>query len=82
MGFAIHPALIVLCVMLGAALMVTCGAGVHRMYGVRVEDRAHMVRSVEQESYMREVRDRNLEGLMHEGRRSHFKHPRPPVNRG
>lgn len=60
MGFQIAPALIIFLVILGAGAMVCCGFAIMRFYGGDVEDQSHWNnRSPEQDSYMREVRERN-----------------------
>ncbi|KAF2737226.1 hypothetical protein EJ04DRAFT_431394 [Polyplosphaeria fusca] len=72
MGYAIHPSLIVLLIMLGAAFLVAMGFGVSRIYGTTQD---HMLRpmSNEQAGYMREVRERGMQGLYWEGRRSQYR---------
>lgn len=60
MGFDIPPFLIVILVILGAGGLVICGAVVMRFYGSDdTQDTNYMNRSVEQDRYMREVRDRS-----------------------
>ncbi|KAF2120256.1 hypothetical protein BDV96DRAFT_642099 [Lophiotrema nucula] len=66
MGYAIHPSLIVLLIMLGAALLVAMLAGMIRMYFPAEEGMTFP--SNEQMEYMREVRERNLADLMATGR--------------
>jgi hypothetical protein len=64
MGFSIAPALIIFLVILGAGALVCCGFAVYRTYGGAPEDdstRFH--RSPEQDSYMREVRERSWRKL-------------------
>ena len=59
MGFQIAPALIIFLVILGAGGLVICGFAIMRFYGGdEAEDTAYMNRSVEQDRYMREVRER------------------------
>jgi hypothetical protein len=58
--------------MLGAAALVTCGYAVSRLRGNTEIPEAFKPRTPEQEEYMREVRNRNIGGLMYEGRRSHM----------
>lgn len=70
MGYAIAPSLIILLILLASAAIVTCGYAVHRLMGLSEPDNAYKPRSVEQEDYMREVRSRNIEALMSEGRRA------------
>ena len=68
MGFAIHPFLIVLLIMLGAAMLVVCGAGISRFASKREKDsNAFKERTVEQDDYMREVRARTIAGLAPQG---------------
>lgn len=69
MGYAIHPLLIVLLIMLAAALVVCMGFAVNRLF-VGEESDGLRPRSVEQEQYMVDVRQRNLAILAQEGRRS------------
>ncbi|KAF9695613.1 hypothetical protein EKO04_006601 [Ascochyta lentis] len=58
-GFQIAPALIIFLVILGAGALVICGFAVMRFWGGDNEkDTAYMHRSVEQDRYMREVRER------------------------
>ena len=59
MGFQVAPALIIFLVILGAGGLVICGFAVMRFYGgEEAQDTAYMNRSVEQDRYMREVRER------------------------
>lgn len=73
-GFAIAPTLIVFLVILGAGALVICGSAVMRFYGENGEDDSDRYnRTPEQDSYMREVRDRNwskLPNLVHQKQRS------------
>jgi hypothetical protein len=59
MGFQVAPALIIFLVILGAGGLVVCGFAVMRFYGGdEAQDTTYMNRSVEQDRYMREVRER------------------------
>lgn len=59
MGFQVAPALIIFLVILGAGALVICGFAVMRFWGGDEEqDTSYMNRSVEQDRYMREVRER------------------------
>lgn len=58
MGFQIAPSLIIFLVILGGGALVCCGFAVYRFWGPEVQDTNHMHRSVEQDRYMREVRER------------------------
>ncbi|KZM26219.1 hypothetical protein ST47_g2644 [Ascochyta rabiei] len=59
MGFQMAPALIIFLVILGAGALVVCGFAVMRFWGGDEEkDTGYMNRSVEQDRYMREVRER------------------------
>jgi hypothetical protein len=70
MGFSIAPALIVLIILLASFLLVILGYATHRLLGLGPEHNSYRARTVEQDDYMREVRNRNLRGIMGEGRRS------------
>jgi len=64
MGFDIAPALIIFLVILGAGALVCCGFAVYRFYGGEPEDDSRRFhRSPEQDSYMREVRERSWRKL-------------------
>lgn len=66
MGFSISPALIIFLVILGAGGLVVCGFAVARFYGGDIEDESsRYARTPEQDSYMREVRERNWSKLSH-----------------
>lgn len=66
MGFDIAPALIIFLVILGAGGLVICGFAVMRFYGGdEAQDTSYMNRSVEQDRYMREVRERTWGKLPH-----------------
>lgn len=58
MGFQIAPALIIFLVILGAGALVVCGSVVMRFWGGEAQDTSYTHRSVEQDRYMREVRER------------------------
>ena len=59
MGFDIAPALIIFLVILGAGALVCCGFAVARFMGGEPEDESSRFhRTPEQDSYMREVRER------------------------
>ena len=59
MGFQIAPSLIIFLVILGAGALVVCGFAVMRFWGGdEAQDTSYMNRSVEQDRYMREVRER------------------------
>ena len=64
---AIPPAAVVVLVMLGASALVVCGYAVHRLMGFG-DMPPDQHRSHEQDEYMRELRARNLTGLLREGR--------------
>lgn len=64
MGFDIAPALIIFLVILGAGALVCCGFAVARFMGGEPEDESSRFhRSPEQDSYMREVRERSWRKL-------------------
>jgi len=64
MGFSISPSLIIFLVILGAGALVVCGFAVMRFYGGDIEDESsRYARTPEQDSYMREVRERNWNKL-------------------
>lgn len=66
MGFDISPALIIFLVILGAGGLVVCGFAVMRFWGGNeAQDTSYMNRSVEQDRYMREVRERTWGKLPH-----------------
>lgn len=71
MGYPIHPLLITFFICLGIFALVVCAYAIHRLMGFENASRALASRSVEQDDYMRQVRSRNLDGLMAEGRRAH-----------
>lgn len=58
MGFQVAPALIIFLVILGGGALVCCGFAVYRFWGPEAPDTNYMHRSVEQDQYMREVRER------------------------
>jgi hypothetical protein len=68
MGYAIPPAAIILLILVGAGGCVCVGFAIHRLMGAADADHGYRARTAEQEDYMREVRTRNLHGLMVEGR--------------
>lgn len=70
MGYALHPVVIVLLILLGALGLVVCGYAVNRLLGIEDSSDGFKARTVEQDDYMREVRSRNVNGLMSQGRRS------------
>ncbi|KAH7128408.1 hypothetical protein B0J11DRAFT_270211 [Dendryphion nanum] len=81
-GYAIHPLLIVLLIMLGAAFVVACGAGISRFATKDKKDDAFKDRSEEQNQYMREVRARNVDGLVYQSSMGQQRQPnRPPYGR-
>ncbi|QDS77568.1 hypothetical protein FKW77_001371 [Venturia effusa] len=61
MGLA--PALIVFLVILGSAFLVAMGYAVHIRFGTKDEDKKRLQPLVEQEEYMRSVRQRNFNWL-------------------
>lgn len=64
MGFDIAPALIIFLVILGAGALVCCGFAVARFMGGEPEDESSRFhRTPEQDSYMREVRERSWRKL-------------------
>ncbi|KAF3041078.1 hypothetical protein E8E12_003509 [Didymella heteroderae] len=66
MGFQIAPALIIFLVILGGGALVCCGFAVYRFWGGdEAQDNNYMHRSVEQDRYMREVRERTWGRLPH-----------------
>lgn len=66
MGFDIAPALIIFLVILGAGGLVICGFAVMRFWGGdEAQDTTYMNRSIEQDRYMREVRERAWGKLPH-----------------
>jgi hypothetical protein len=75
MGFDIAPALIIFLVILGAGALVCCGFAVYRFYGGEPEDESSRFhRSPEQDSYMREVRERSWRKLPELGMPKPFYH--------
>lgn len=59
MGFQMAPSLIIFLVILGAGGLVVCGFAVMRFWGGdEAQDMSYQHRSVEQDRYMKEVRDR------------------------
>jgi hypothetical protein len=64
-SFSIAPALIIFLVILGAGALLCCGFAVMRFYGDDTQDTSHLNRSVEQDRYMREVRERTWGRLPH-----------------
>ncbi|KAF2261802.1 hypothetical protein CC78DRAFT_535407 [Lojkania enalia] len=80
MGYAIHPALIVLLIILGAGLVVTAIAGMVRVY---FKDDSEGIKPIsgEQFDYMKQVRERNLQGLYEEGRRHAYRARHPDSKR-
>lgn len=65
-GFQMAPALIIFLVILGAGALICCGFAVMRFWGGdEAQDTAYMNRSVEQDRYMREVRERTWGKLPH-----------------
>ncbi|ORY05903.1 hypothetical protein BCR34DRAFT_490511 [Clohesyomyces aquaticus] len=69
MGYAIHPSLIVLLIMLATVVVIMMGYAMHRLLGLKDASDGYKPRNVDQEEYMREVRHRSQVGLYHEGRR-------------
>ncbi|KAF1922701.1 uncharacterized protein M421DRAFT_77415 [Didymella exigua CBS 183.55] len=66
MGFQVAPSLIIFLVILGAGALVCCGFAVMRFWGGdEAQDTSYMSRSVEQDRYMREVRERTWGKLPH-----------------
>lgn len=65
MGFQVAPALIIFLVILGGGALVCCGFAIYRFYGPETPDDNFMHRSVEQDRYMREVRERTWGKLPH-----------------
>lgn len=66
MGFQIAPALIIFLVILGGGALVVCGFAVMRFWGGdEAQDTSYTNRSVEQDRYMREVRERTWGKLPH-----------------
>lgn len=68
MGYLIPPLVIVLLVVLGAFLLAISGYAVNRLLGITEAPNGYRARTVEQDDYMREVRHRNLNGLIGKGR--------------
>ncbi|KAF1998408.1 hypothetical protein P154DRAFT_524095 [Amniculicola lignicola CBS 123094] len=81
MGFAIHPSLIILLILLGAGLFICAGYGVHRLYGAPDNDSGYQARTTEQDDYMREVRARNVDSLYSDMRGRHYR-PSPGPSMG
>lgn len=74
MGFQIPPALIIFLVILGGGALVCCGFAVMRFWGGdAAQDTNYMHRSVEQDRYMREVRERTW------GKLPHYYVPKQPM---
>lgn len=74
MGYPIHPIAIVLLAMLGAGFVV-CGAyAITSSY--RTVEETEPPRSVSQDNYMREVRARNVDGIMAENYARFYQQPR------
>lgn len=71
MGYAIPPAAIILLILLGAAFVVAGVAAVGKLVEGPNPNGIKQF-TPEQMEYMKEVRDRNIDGLMSEGRRSAF----------
>jgi hypothetical protein len=70
MGYAIAPTLIVLIALVAAGALVVCLYGIFRFYGEpHNPDEGFRAMSPEQMSYLQDVRNRNLEILINEGRR-------------
>ncbi|KAF2660021.1 hypothetical protein K491DRAFT_775033 [Lophiostoma macrostomum CBS 122681] len=67
MGYAIPPTVIVLLIIFGAACVVACAFAVYQLFGNSMNAENWGVRTPEQDEYMREVRHRNVSGLMGTG---------------
>ena len=74
MGYPIHPLAIVLIAFLGAGFLVACAYAVASSY--RVAEDTEPSRSIAQEQYMREVRARNVDGIMAQNASVHYYRPR------
>ncbi|KAF1963324.1 hypothetical protein CC80DRAFT_486719 [Byssothecium circinans] len=73
MGYAIHPAGIVVLCILGSGVLVFILFGMFRFYGQpNANEGTYRPMTVEQMSYIKDVRDRNLEELAYEGRKGMF----------
>jgi hypothetical protein len=70
MGFALHPSLIVLLVLLGAGFMVAAGYAINSAFGFREDGNGFKATSPEQMQYMADVRARNMDKMMSEGQRA------------
>ncbi|KAF2129676.1 hypothetical protein P153DRAFT_290915 [Dothidotthia symphoricarpi CBS 119687] len=68
MGFAMAPALIVLCMMVAGLMLVCCGYAIHKTFGFPANGNEFKPLSEEQWSYMKEVKARNMDMLAYEGR--------------
>jgi len=74
MGFPIHPLAIVLIAVLGAGFLVACAYAVASSY--RSAGEVEAGRSIGQEQYMREVRARNMDGIMAQSVGAHYQRSR------
>jgi hypothetical protein len=68
MGFLFPPGVIVIFVLLGAGLLVAMGYAIHSAFGFGTDGNGFKPMTHEQESYLAEVRIRNMENLEREGR--------------
>ncbi|KAF2678066.1 hypothetical protein K458DRAFT_317987 [Lentithecium fluviatile CBS 122367] len=73
MGYPIHPIGIVLLVMLGAGFLVCAAYAITASY--RDSPDTEPPRSVSQDHYMREVRTRNVNGIMAENYARYYHQP-------
>lgn len=75
MGFALAPPLIIFLVILGSGFLVCCFFAIFRFYGEEPEQHHWQKRSHEQDTYMREVRDRNRIRMARPGGRHLYQPP-------
>jgi hypothetical protein len=68
MGFLLPPTIIVLLIMLASGFCVAMGFAIHSAFGFGSDGNGFKPMSVEQQSYLAEVRIRNMEHLEREGR--------------
>jgi hypothetical protein len=70
-GYVIPKGAIVVLVILGSGLLVCMGYAVYHLSGGEDKSDGYKARSVEQDDYMREVRQTTLNNLMHDMRANH-----------
>lgn len=74
----LNPALVVFLVILGSAFVCAMGYAVHIRFGTKDEDRKRLNPLIEQEEYMRQVRQRNFNWMRNYCRDHGIRRP-PPV---